>query len=161
MNRTEFRIGIEFYTGSGKWRCTDIGTRCIAAIKLDKQDTSYYNGPPYAVVEHVFDEFGMQGCSLDPGEFSIQKSEGDEEPEQRRTGIHWDIRLQGRAWRADELPARYNLTPEKIELIEGILFWTDADRITMLGLLLENVGASAAVSLGDPAVWKEAIQFGR
>ena len=27
----------------------------------------------------------------------------------------------------------------------------------MLGLLLENVGADAAVHLGDPEVWREAV----
>ena len=32
MTKNDFRIGLEFYTGSGKWRCTDIGTRVIVAI---------------------------------------------------------------------------------------------------------------------------------
>ena len=27
MTKDDFHIGLEFYTGSGKWRCTDIGTR--------------------------------------------------------------------------------------------------------------------------------------
>lgn len=45
--------------------------------------------------------------------------------------------------------ARYELTPEKIEMVKGRLFWSTAARITMLGLLLENVGADAAVRLGD------------
>ena len=69
----------------------------------------------------------------------------------------WDIRREGRAWRGDEARARYHLSPEKIEMIEGKLFWTDADRLTMLGLLLENVGADAAVRLGNPQVWRDAI----
>ena len=37
------------------------------------------------------------------------------------------------------------------------MFWTDEQRLNMLGLLLENVGMDAAVSLGDPALWKQAI----
>jgi hypothetical protein len=53
--------------------------------------------------------------------------------------------------------ARYQRTPEKIEMVKGRLFWSDEDRLTMLGLLLENVGADAAVRLGDPAVWKAAV----
>jgi hypothetical protein len=69
----------------------------------------------------------------------------------------WDIRRDGRAWRAGEAMARYELTPEKIEMVEGRLFWSTEQRITMLGLLLENVGADAAVRLGDPAVWKAAV----
>ena len=70
MKKEEFRIGLEFYTGSGKWRCTDIGTRVIVAIKLDQDDPRYYNGPPYSIVESAFDEYDMRGCSLDPADFA-------------------------------------------------------------------------------------------
>lgn len=54
MSHSDFFIGCEFMTGSGKWRCTDIGTRVIVAICLDDypNDPSWYNGPPYAVSEH-------------------------------------------------------------------------------------------------------------
>ncbi len=69
----------------------------------------------------------------------------------------WDIRREGRAWHGAEIRARYDLTPEKIELIEGKLFWTEEDRLTMLALLLENVGVDQAVQLGNPDVWREAI----
>ena len=35
------------------------------------------------------------------------------------------------------------------------------ERLQMLGLLLENVGVDAAVRLGDPQVWRDAvINFG-
>ena len=70
MTKEDFQIGIEFYTGAGKWRCTDIGTRVIVAIKLDQTDESWYNGPPFAVAEMVFDEYALRGCSLDPIEFN-------------------------------------------------------------------------------------------
>jgi hypothetical protein len=69
----------------------------------------------------------------------------------------WDIRRQGRAWTRDEWEARRELTPEKIELSRGKLFWTDEDRLAMIALLLENVGVDQAVRLGNPAVWREAI----
>lgn len=69
MTKADFHIGLEFYTGSGKWCCTDIGTRVIVAIQLDQTDASWYNGPPYAVAESVFDEYDQAGCSLDPTEF--------------------------------------------------------------------------------------------
>ena len=82
MKHSEFHIGMEFFTGSGRWRCTDVGTRVIAAISLEPRDTvrswkddSGKNeehfmsddprdliGPPYKVAEHVFDEYGMDGC---------------------------------------------------------------------------------------------------
>lgn len=70
--------------------------------------------------------------------------------------ITWDIRRQGRSW-GKKSHARYQLTPKKIELIQGKLFWTERDRLIMLGLLLENVGVDKAVRLGDLAVWREAI----
>ena len=70
MIKNDFHIGLEFYTASGRWRCTDIGTRIIVAIKLDKDDPSWYAGPPYAVVETVFDEYDFGGCSLDPEHFA-------------------------------------------------------------------------------------------
>jgi hypothetical protein len=69
----------------------------------------------------------------------------------------WDIRRKGRAWRGEEARARYDLSPEKIELIEGKLFWSEKDRLNMLGLLLENVGVDKAVRMGDPDVWREAV----
>ncbi len=72
--------------------------------------------------------------------------------------VDWDIRREGRVWRGKEARARYDLTPEKIELIEGQLFWGERDRVVMLGLLLENVGVDQAVRLGDPAVWRAAIE---
>ena len=58
-----FRIGSIFYTGSGKqWRCTDIGSRTIIAIEIEPgREDDWYNGPPYAVVEHVFDEYDLGG----------------------------------------------------------------------------------------------------
>ena len=69
----------------------------------------------------------------------------------------WNIRRQGRAWTASEARARWALTPEKIEMFGGKLFLTDEERLTMLGLLLENIGTDAAVHLGDPDVWREAV----
>jgi hypothetical protein len=72
--------------------------------------------------------------------------------------MEWDIRREGRAWSGDEVSERYSLTPEKFELIGGKLFWSEEDRMNLLGLLLENVGADRAVRLGDPRVWTEAVE---
>ncbi len=72
--------------------------------------------------------------------------------------MDYDIRRQGRKWSRAEIEQKYHkLCPEKIELIEGRMFWSDEQRLNMLALLLENVGMDAAVSLGDPALWKQAI----
>ena len=70
----------------------------------------------------------------------------------------WDIRHEGRAWEGDEAMQRYELTPEKIEMVKGKVLWDDKDRVNMLGLLLENVGADRAVRLGNPDVWRAAVR---
>jgi hypothetical protein len=85
MNHADFHIGMEFFTGGGKWCCTDIGTRVIVAISLEPRETVEswrdengiwqqrrfmsddprdLNGPPYSVGEHVFDEYDLEGCHL-------------------------------------------------------------------------------------------------
>ena len=71
--------------------------------------------------------------------------------------VAWDIRRAGRAW-GEEAQDRIQLTPEKFEMHEGRLFWSDDERLLLLGLLLENVGADAAVRLGDPQVWRDAVE---
>jgi hypothetical protein len=71
--------------------------------------------------------------------------------------IDWDIHREGRAWNGDEMGSRYNVIPEKIELVRGKLFWSEEVRLNMLALLLENVGVDKAVRLGSLDVWREAI----
>ncbi len=66
MKIEEFKIGDEFYSYTGLWRVTDIGTRVLVAIKLDHSDeSSWCNGPPYALVETVWDEDSMEGIFTD------------------------------------------------------------------------------------------------
>jgi hypothetical protein len=64
VEHKDFTIGQEFLCGDKRWRCTDKGTRTIVAICLDDhpEDPSWFNGPPYAVAETVFDEEDMQAC---------------------------------------------------------------------------------------------------
>jgi hypothetical protein len=67
MKHSDFKIGFEFLTETGRWRCTDVGSRTVAAIRLDlDHDPAWYDGPPYAVLEHVFDEDGIEGCEPAP-----------------------------------------------------------------------------------------------
>ena len=73
------------------------------------------------------------------------------------SNIQLDIRRAGRAWEDGEAMQRYFSAPEKMEMTDGKLFWDDEQRLHMLGLLLENVGVDAAVKLGDPHVWREAV----
>jgi antitoxin ParD1/3/4 len=62
MKHADIRIGMEFLTATGRWRVTDVGTRTVIAIKLDQTNPRNYNGPPYSIVEEVFDEYDLEGC---------------------------------------------------------------------------------------------------
>lgn len=42
--------------------------------------------------------------------------------------VPWDIRREGRRWRAEEARERFALTPEKFAMVDGKLFWSDRDR---------------------------------
>jgi len=87
MKHNQFHIGLEFWCGGKRWRCTDVGSRVAVAISLEPhevveierveghqgevrerrfmtEDPSWLNGPPFAVAEIVFDEYSMEGCSL-------------------------------------------------------------------------------------------------
>jgi len=75
----------------------------------------------------------------------------------RWSNVGWDIRREGRAWSSDEFLPRLDLAPEKMEAIEGKLFWDDNERMMMLGLLLENLGIDKASRLGDLKLWRQAI----
>lgn len=50
MEHDAFRIGARFWTATGEWECTDVGTRAIVAVKVGN-DT-----------EEVFDEYDVEGC---------------------------------------------------------------------------------------------------
>jgi hypothetical protein len=72
--------------------------------------------------------------------------------------MEFSIQRQGRKWSRAEIEEKYHkLCPEKIELIEGKMFWTHEQRLNMLAVLLENVGMDVAVTLGDPTLWKQAV----
>ncbi len=91
MKHSEFRIGLEFWCGGKRWRCTDVGTRVVTAISLEPReveevissddtagpaetrryttdDPTWLLGPPYKIAESVFDEYDIDGCSLTPEE---------------------------------------------------------------------------------------------
>jgi len=94
IEHSDFSIGTEFKTEAGTWRCTDVGTRTVIAIQIDTVEAAgiidgrevtrdlgrteaelegWFNGPPYAVAEHVFDEDDLPACEpvkAAPGEAS-------------------------------------------------------------------------------------------
>ncbi|CZV09937.1 hypothetical protein K1J23_04010 [Enterobacter hormaechei] len=64
MKIADFQIGMRFLTCTAQlWQCTDVGIRTILAIEIDpSRDEHWYNGPPYAVPEEVFDETSIRTC---------------------------------------------------------------------------------------------------
>ena len=68
----------------------------------------------------------------------------------------WDIRREGRVWSHEEFNRRIYQAPEKIEFTGGIFTYED-ERLTVLAMLLENLGIDKAVQLGNLEDWKAAI----
>jgi hypothetical protein len=68
----------------------------------------------------------------------------------------WDIRRERRRWTRVEVNRRLYQAPEKIEFAGGI-FNNDRERLTVLGMLLENLGIDTAVRFGKPEDWEAAI----
>jgi hypothetical protein len=83
VKHSEFTIGETFWCGERQWRCTDLGTRTVIAIRIDSVEVEstdpeqrqtldfaeaeregWFNGPPYAVAESVFDEDDLEGCTV-------------------------------------------------------------------------------------------------
>ncbi len=78
MKHSDFKIDMEFMMNEELWRVTDIGTRTIIVIRLgnitiggtktrtmnriEAESEGWFNGPPYAVQEHVFDEDDLEAC---------------------------------------------------------------------------------------------------
>lgn len=61
-----------------------------------------------------------------------------------------------REWKGEEFDKRIYQAPEKIEYIGGI-FINERQRLTVLAMLLENLGIDKAVQLGNPKDWKAAL----
>jgi hypothetical protein len=68
----------------------------------------------------------------------------------------WDIRREGRQWKDEEFNKRVYQAPEKIEFVAGI-FANEEERLTVLAMLLENLGIDKAIRLGNPSDWKAAV----
>jgi hypothetical protein len=85
MKHSDFAIGTIFWCSGRQWRCTDVGQRIIAAIRIDEVEVDlsvssrratlsreeaeaggWFNGPPYGVAEVVLDEYDLPACSLNP-----------------------------------------------------------------------------------------------
>jgi hypothetical protein len=67
---TVFQIGGCFIMGDQVWVCTDVGSRTICAVLLEKLVQSGDQGPPYSIAEYVLDHYDMDGCEplVEPAE---------------------------------------------------------------------------------------------
>lgn len=82
----------------------------------------------------------------------------DELDEERREPPHWNIGLEGRTWNVDHFLSLDGVLPEKMELIDGKLFWSQRERLAMLSAMLEQVGLREAVKLAPKELWLEALR---
>ncbi len=161
MKYSDFQIGREFWTATGPWRCTDIGTRTIAAIKLDQDDPALYNGPPYGIVESVFDEYDLKGSypseeirdseigpqhSLDPGPTKHLPNGGDLE---LRTAFVAAVANSSKLGRSPLRQSKdmYTLTNRERGIAAGAVRYFAALFYQELGQLDHN----------DPKVWEYAM----
>ena len=69
------------------------------------------------------------------------------------------IGLEGARWTVDDWYALGPMLPEKFELIEGKLFWSERERVGMLAAMLEQMGLVAAVRLAPKELWLEALRI--
>lgn len=91
MTPKDFHIGLEFWCGGKRWRCTDVGSRVVVAISFEAQEASssehdpndptirierrhmssdptWLYAPPYGIEEYVFDDDLLEICALTPDE---------------------------------------------------------------------------------------------
>lgn len=92
MKFSDFKLGKSFWTATGEWRVTDIGTRTVVAIPLvtkgvyhdsdtgkeethilsEAKDPDLWSGPPYAIAEEAFSEDDYEGCVATKKEYNKQ-----------------------------------------------------------------------------------------
>jgi len=86
VEHSRFYIGLEFWCDGRRYRCTDVGSRVIVAIRVDGAEIvvsdngrtethslsggdaeaqGWFSGPPFAVAERVLDEYDLEACSLE------------------------------------------------------------------------------------------------
>lgn len=70
----------------------------------------------------------------------------------------YNVTLEGRPWVGTEADERSAELPVTLQFVEGRFHASEGDWLAMLAALLEQCGAAAAVRIGDPAVWREAVR---
>lgn len=70
----------------------------------------------------------------------------------------FDIGLEGKRWTVKRFHELDDVLPEKFELIDGKLFWSERERLGLLGAMLEQIGLAKAVTLAPKALWMQALE---
>ena len=76
----------------------------------------------------------------------------------RVQAITFEIGREGRSWRSDKFEKAYFAMPEKLENIDGKVYWSDEQLFKVLRALLGNVGIDRALRLCDSRLWVPAFQ---
>lgn len=71
--------------------------------------------------------------------------------------VAWHLSRQGRSWSADEMVAKLDLLPAKLEALGGKVCLTVEQRLVLLAALIENIGTDIVVALGDLDIWRASI----
>jgi hypothetical protein len=123
MKHSDFKIGMIFYMSTGQaWRCTDVGCRTINAIELpDHLSKDWFNGPPYAVQEIVFDEYDMLGAYRDVKELIEERIASAKRS--AHPGFPQEVmEIMVRSWsNRDEYPHKKLLSIDRVNLANEIL----------------------------------------
>lgn len=78
MDLQDFKINEVFWTGAGKWVCSDIGTRTILAVKYEEMIEQYGNivDDPVCCIEHPFHRYDWGGCWATEEEYNELIAQG-------------------------------------------------------------------------------------
>ena len=101
MKPTNFHIGLEFFCRPFRYRCTDIGSRTVAAIRLVEDEPIWYEGPPYMIREVVLDEADLRDAFLSDEE-AVEASIKDSRNGGHHGFDHSDVRRMMSAKLADD-----------------------------------------------------------
>lgn len=71
--------------------------------------------------------------------------------------MEWDIGRAGRQWTGKDGLAKLDRLPGRLELLDGKLCASEAERSELLAGLLENLGLDVVVQFGRMDDWQQAI----
>lgn len=80
----------------------------------------------------------------------------DEDIRKALAGQHWSIGRAGKRWVGPDILAKLDALPMKLEVLEGKLFWDDAERVRVLAALMEQFGLDQVLQVAQIAAARDA-----